>query len=344
MRPPRARAAGTPAAAPARFARRATLALALLSALPAFALEAPPLPFATHDRNPLVAVHGLPDAGDVFAGHDRPAAVDVSLDVTNTLHEEERDGERLFIDGEFYRLTVRGGYTPAPGWVLQATLPFAAQRAGGLDAFIDDFHALFGFPEGDRPGQPRNRLAVSYTDQGQTLLDLGEPREGPGDLRLALGRDLADGPGHRARAWLQLKLPTGDPERLTGSGAPDLAAWVSAASRGSGPLAGYASAGLLLLGDGDVVAERQNRGAWFASLGGHYAFTATFALQMELSAHSALYDSDTRALGPAAQLASGGWLRFAGGSLLHVAVIEDIHVGSAPDVTFHLAWRLPLAP
>ena len=93
------------------------------------------------------------------------------------------------------------------------------------------------------------------------------------------------------------------------------------------------------MGNGEVLADQQRDWTWFGRAGGEFLVLPALALQVELAAHGPLYDSDTRLLGESAQIIMGGWLKAFGDSRLHIAVSEDIAVGSAPDVVFHFGWR-----
>lgn len=310
-------------------------ALLVVEAAPA----QPPLPFATADRNPVVALHGLPDSASLFPVGDSRFRVSVEFDAANTLHDETFGGERLFFDGESRRTTLRAGYRFADDWMLEVSVPYIEHSGGSLDAFIDDFHAVFGFPGGGRGEQPRDQLRFEYLRDGESVLSVTGARSGLGDISAAVGHSLAARAHEGASLWAQLKTTTGSPGRLTGSGAVDFSAWLAGWRRFAAAWAGYAAGGGLLMGPGDVLAAQQRDWAWFARAGGEFQPLPWLALQVELSVHGPLYESETRLLGESAQITMGGWLRAFGESRLHIAVSEDVRVGSAPDVVFHLAWR-----
>jgi hypothetical protein len=297
-----------------------------------------PSPFATSDRNPLVAVHGLPDSGNLFPSAGGGFNLSVDFDAANTLHDEQHDDERLFVDAESRRLTLRLGYA-LDDWLIEVSVPYIEHDGGSLDAFIDEFHAAFGFPDGGRGGQPTDRLSFEYTNEGETVLQFDDARAGLGDISVALGRPVGGAANHGSVAWVQLKTTTGSASELTGSGAPDLAVWLAGWRRFAPRWAGYAAGGALIMGEGEVLAEQQRDWTLFGRAGGEYLPIPWLALQAELAVHGPLYDSDTDLLGESAQITMGGWLRAFGNSRVHIAVSEDIHVGSASDVVFHLGWR-----
>ena len=297
-----------------------------------------PSPFATSDRNPLVAVHGLPDTGNLFPSAGGGLTLGIDFEAANTLHDEKHDDERLFVDAESRRLTLRFGYA-LQDWLIEVSVPYVEHDGGSLDSFIDEFHDFFGFPDGGRDGQPGDRLSFEYTNEGVTVLQFDDARGGLGDIAVTLGRPVGTATNHGSVAWAQLKTTTGSVSRLTGSGAPDVALWLAGWRRFAARWAGYAAGGALIMGEGEVLAAQQRDWTWFSRAGGEYLPVQWLALQVELAVHGPLYDSDTDLLGESAQLTMGGWLRAFGDSRVHIAVSEDIHVGSAPDVVFHLGWR-----
>ena len=102
---------------------------------------------------------------------------------------------------------------------------------------------------------PRRRLAYAYERNGELAVDLDDETEGLGDLRLSLGwqllRPQGDNP-HALALRTSIKLPTGDDERLLGSGSTDIAFRLSGSQNLSTGFSGVCS-GL--------------RAAWFMSEG-----------------------------------------------------------------------------
>ena len=62
--------------------------------------------------------------------------------------------------------------------------------------------------------------------------------------------------------------------------------------------------------------------------------------KLQFDARTSVYsESAMRALGQSMALSMGGTLHFANGYDLDIAVVEDIDVGTSPDVVFHLNLR-----
>ncbi|NOX75927.1 MAG: DUF3187 family protein, partial [Gammaproteobacteria bacterium] len=139
----------------------------------------------------------------------------------------------------------------------------------------------------------------------------------------------------------QLSLPTGDSAQLRGSGAPELALWLSAnkAMRWLAlPVGWWGGGGVLLMGNGDVLPEQQRHAALFGSVGVGARVLPWMNLKLQLDFHGPLYDNSglTQINSPAAQLVIGGDLLLGKNVTLELAVTEDVVVHASPDVVFYL--------
>ncbi|HEX7045718.1 MAG TPA: DUF3187 family protein [Burkholderiales bacterium] len=323
----------------ADFRRIAWMMLALAPS--GFAAD-PYAPFPTYNQSPLVQIYGLPDPGSahVLAAGEREARV--SVDVANHFFAEAHAAERLLLDGETHRLTVMLRYGVRGGeWGIE--LPYLRHSRGFLDHLIDSWHDALGLPEGERPEHPNDRLRYVYERNGSRLLDLAQAAAGIGDARIHAAWALSTG-GHAAALRASLKLPTGDPDRLQGSGAADLALWLSAACgapRCPGAWRWNGSFGVLALGRGDVLRDQQRPAALFGSFGIGWRMRAPVVLKAELRSHGALYrDSALEPLGRTSfQLILGGTWLLSRTTALDVAISEDARISTSPDVSFLLSLR-----
>ena len=138
-----------------------------------------------------------------------------------------------------------------------------------------------------------------------------------------------------------IKLPTGDSDRLTGSGAADVSLGVAGDYRDvfdSSRWSGFYRAHAILVGEPNRLADRARpvigvlAGGLSAKLGPRVELTAQGTLR------SAAYDSSLRMLGePSLLLEIGGTILVSERLRLAIAVGEDIYVESAPDVSFALS-------
>jgi hypothetical protein len=325
------------------------LIAAALLPLPGSAVAELLAPFSVSNQSPLIQIFGLPGAAEstVLAPGKTAAALVFSL-ASN--HTSSSDGsETLLFDGETSRLTLGLRHGIGNGFEVGIGIPWVMHRKGFLDRFIIDWHDTFNLPQGGRDEGPFDRLAYRYSRDGVELINVGESTEGFGDLRLTAAWQLSrreEPSGARKTLALHssLKLPTGDSDRLLGSGSTDLALWLAAennwrASLGRCSL--YAAAGMMALTDGRVLPGQQRNLVGFATLGSGWAPWESLALKVQLDGHTPFYggsDLDELAAS-AAQLTLGGTLGLWPEGWLDLGVCEDLAVSTSPDVVFHLALR-----
>ena len=319
----------------------------LFSACPGFASSAWSLelvPFNTTNQSPLVAIYGLPAAGPARVLAPGRISAELRADIVSNFTRARETQEDILLDGETYRYTLALKHGIGERLEIGLEVPYVMHREGFLDSFINDFHDTFGFPDGSRSEAPKDRLAYSYIKDGRTLIDLSEEEEGFGDLRLTGAWQLCSREEDGARALAlraSLKLPTGDEDRLLGSGSTDFALWLTGSrSFRGGSLALFAAAGGLLMSDGDVLEDQQRNAVAFGTLGGGWRPLPRLALKLQFDGHTPFYrDSGLRELDGSVQLALGGTIGLTETLDLDLAVVEDIIADSAPDVVFHLALR-----
>ena len=318
---------------------------ALLVVMATGSVAADPLrqPFAVRNHNPFVAVYGIPvmDTVEVLdAGGQR---LGLTLDVTSNFTDDGTDNEFIAIDGETYRLALRYTRGLADGWEAGFELPLLRHGGGFLDGFIINWHDFFGFPQGGRDNSARDRLEYRYTTGGNDLLRVEEAETGIGDVTLHVGHRLGDGEGTRRLALrAQLKAPTGDSERLFGSGGWDAALWLQVQDSWTAHLWWSAGAGVSYLGRGDVLPDLQRSLVGILNLGAGWQPWQRLSLQLQADLQSPAYQdtplgqlSDT-----AVQLSIGGSARFTDRLYLDFAVVENEFTPDAsPDVSFHIRLR-----
>ena len=316
-------------------ARLPAMALWCVAATPALALDL--APFAAVNQNPFVQIYGLPPPLPIAAdrSHHRQEAA-LSFDIASHYVAQTAPGESLLIDGESYRTTLSARGDNGPWrWALQ--LPYIAHAGGVLDESIIDWHNTLGFDQGGRDLAATGHLQYLYIRNGVTVFELAQPRAGIGDvltqMQYALTRDWA--------AQFSLKLPTGDSASLLGSGSTDVSA-ASAWQWRRGDFGAYARAGVLALTRGDVLTAQQRRAVPFGNALLAWGFSPTLTLKLQADAHGPFYNgSELDSLGSESlQIGIGGSLAATKSSKIELAVIEDALVATAPDVTFHLRWRV----
>jgi hypothetical protein len=268
--------------------------------------------------------------------------LELRVDIASSCSTSTTGSERILLDGESYRYTLAVRRGIGSDFEIGAELPYGQHSKGFLDNFIYNWHDFFGLPQGERNDLPEDQLTYSYqSDDSSVLVD--EKESGLGDLRLTGAWRLMgeQGDDHHLALRSSLKLPTGDDKKLLGSGSTDLALWLSSSHfYNQETVALFASAGLLMMTDGEILANQQRHFIGFGSLGVAWQTFESVALKLQFDGHSAFYDDSTFSeLGESVQLIMGGTIALGAETSLELAVSEDIVVDSAPDVVFHLALK-----
>lgn len=315
---------------PTRLAIFATGMLLSLTALRAVAAGG----YATRDLNPILQPVFLP--AYISLDSEDSWRIDHSLFITNTHQDQSRGGESLIIDVENTRYELDFGYRH-DDWVVLINLPFIASRGGELDGLIEDWHDFWGFPEGDRGGEPRDQIEIEYRRDGALEYSQTESSSGLADVSLSLGHH----PRGEIGYFIGIELPTGSESDFSGNEAIDIALWIIADRQIGDDLSLYGLFGLSLPGDDGAIEGLIGDRIWVAQAGLDYRFTERIVGIAQLDYHSAsIEDSDLRAFGDSFQIQLGlGFERLFGEQRLDLFFSEDILVGSAPDISFGARLR-----
>ncbi len=305
-------------------------------------------PYYTRNQSPLVQIFGLPPAeGGTVAGKGR-TDVRLVLDVASIYAGDDRGRNLLRLDGEIYRLTLALRYGLGERLELGVDLPYVWQTGGHLDSFIDGFHQTFNLPQGGRDLWYRDRLRYLSVHDGRVMLDYEEPQDGFGDVLLSLGYQLVrtEGAGGSRTVTLRpaLKVPTGNGDKLTGSGSFDFSlrlAGTDSLLLAPWDLTWFWTAGALAMSEGDVLSEEQNNLVGFGTLGIGWEAASWLAFMLQFDGHTAFYGgSGLHQLdGASVQVTIGTEAALPGKILFDFGVTEDLVVETSPDVVFHVALR-----
>ena len=300
-------------------------------------------PFATANQNPFVRVYGLPLAQSAELTTNGKFNAGLVFDVSNNFAKDNKGDEVISIDGETYvtNLSMRYGLTDE--FEMGIDIPYLSHKRGSLDSFIENWHDFWGLPDGGRPDHPRDQLDYSYRKNGQALASVTESQSGFGDVSLSLGYQLS---ANEKRQWAlrtSIKLPTGDAEQLLGSDSTDIAAGIYLTDRSlvqNYNVTWHASGGLLWMGSGQVLDDQREDWVAFGSTTLGWLATKNVSLKLQLDIHTAFYDSGLVELGKnSAQLVFSGAVRLGKKWMLDLALSEDIAVGTASDVVFHVGLK-----
>lgn len=316
---------------PYLFARHSITALWLLMVT----TSAHAGPFATRDQNPLLAGFGMPHSmpARVLAAKEWRLAADFNWGSSAVVQFTPR--ESLIVDAETREFRATIGRGVGERLTVQLQVPYRTTGAGTLDNFIDDWHGWFGLVEGDRPQLPVDQYRISYGRNGVPQLELRSPSSGLADISAEVGYQIAANAKTLLAGWLSVKLPTGDADQLTGSGATDVSLAIAGERRVAARWSAFGQLGASYLGQGDLLPRQQRRVVWSGMAGIGFELSKRLELKMQFDAHSAAFDaSSLDFLGDTALLTVGGGYRFASGWQVDFGVSEDIVVEGSPDVVF----------
>lgn len=294
----------------------------------------------TRNQSPLLASFGFPGALPArlpAAGETRVAA---TLNWANAAAVETTDRYDYTLDAELRELRFRVEYALGPRVAAFMELPWREVSGGSLDGVVEDWHDLFGLPDGSRGKLPRNQLLVEYGQDGDLLLHLDRETSGIADIPVALGYQVATSDGNSLAGWLTVKLPAGEANGFTGSGATDVAVSLSGESRLADRWQLFGQVDAVWLGRGEVLPAWQEQFAWSALAGLTWNAWRALDLTVQLHANSRVFDVvATDFAGDAVVLGFGGSYRTRGGWRFDLGVSEDLDVKASPDAVFNFAVR-----
>jgi hypothetical protein len=299
-------------------------------------------PFVVRDQNPFLAGFGLPAAMPARLGESNGSRATVNrgwtgrMDLSwgSTALIQQSGSESLVVDAETREARATLQLPLSQRFSFQLQLPYRYTGAGNLDGFIDGWHDTFGLPEGARRDLPSDQINIAYTRAGQRPLSMTSSASGLADIEAALGYEITSSPASALTAWLSVKLPTGDEDKLTSSGATDASLVLAGQRRLNDRWSAFGQASLTWLGDGEILPAQQRSTVWSGLAGLSWRVWHGLALKAQVDAHSAAFDSDLGFLNEAVVLTVGGDYHFASGWRLDLGVSEDIAVEHSPDVVF----------
>lgn len=326
--------------------KRALLFVALLcSGGTACASDMEITPFGTSNQSPLLQVYGFPH--DTGADVVPPGAFrfGLSMDTTSNYTVASTPREQLVLDGETYRMALATRFGVTRNVEAGVEIPYYVQNGRFFDNFIINWHNTFGLPQGGRDSAVKNRVNYSYRKDGVQKLRMDSTTSGIGDIALTGGVSLYDvrdsGRHDRIALKAAVKLPTGDSSYLLGSGSTD----VSLQLCGSmvdysewGSLGVYGSVGALAMTQGDILRDQHKSRAAVGTAGLGWGPASWISFKAQLNGNTPLYRGSSldEISKNALMVMFGGSLKFPGEYLLDLGVAEDLSVGTAPDVSFHL--------
>jgi len=292
--------------------------------------------------NPFTQVYGVPatEPADVLAPHDESWRL--ALAIANHADAGDVPTESVTLDGESYYLTVSYRRAVAARFEAGIDIPFISHTGGFLDAPIETWHDIWGMSNSRRSGA-RNQLSFRYAGEDGSFYALDSASRGLGDVRLTAAMRLGHAGKYRYALRGGIKLPTGESADMLGSGGTDISLALHASgihSIGGRDLKLNAFAGVVALGDGDILPGIQRDAVFFGGLATGWQFSPRLTLAASLRTQSSCYDSALDEVGGnSAQLAIGGIFHFANTeSAVSLAVVEDLADNATTDFAIQVAW------
>jgi hypothetical protein len=256
----------------------------------------------------------------------------------------EYDGfeEEIAVDGETHRYSALVNYALRDNLQLGFEIPYIKHSGGFLDDFIYEWHDFFNQPQNGRDKDESDEIFFEYRNADGDAFGIDDTESGIGDVRLNAAY-LKPLENNRTLIYsAEIKLPSGDFDKLTGSGGTDVSVGVTINdphSLAKSNITLFAGLAAMYLGDidSDLSGDQYNF-AMAARAGMGWQALKKLQLKLQLDGHPPLYDSDIEEMGdPTLQVVIGGSLLFTEDVYLDLAITEDLIVETAPDVGFILA-------
>jgi hypothetical protein len=304
-------------------------------------------PIDVINNNPLIQVFGLPFIGNAKVMDKDTNSYSLHYAVSSLYVINQSSSEALLLDGEMTRTLFQYKFGVGQGRQWAIGIPYVAHSGGTLDGFINDWHDTFNLPESGRELAPDDRLQYLYRRNGQTLLDYTKSGGKIGDIQIATSwqlRKQMQPEEDNIALSINLKIPTGESENLTGSNALDFAIWVKREQAYrifdfDGGL--FYSGGALLAGKGDVLRDLHDPFVLFGGIGIAIDYNDIIRLTSQVDLHSPFYSAiDLPQLSDfGMQLTIVAAYRNNTGTTLEFGFSEDLSVDVSPDITLHFKYQ-----
>jgi hypothetical protein len=285
-------------------------------------------------------IHGQALPTNAALIHEKETQWSSSLAITNTLNVESSTNKSIHLDYENYRLNLSYQYGLNENWNIKFDLPVIYQGGGIFDSSINRWHDFFDLPEASRPFVENNLYNINYASQGKTFLSLNDTNLSLGDLQIAAARKLVDNESTAISVWTSLKLPTGNKNKITGSGSADASAWLAINQKLADNWLLNINAGTTILGSNTYKDITLSDYTVYGHVMLGWIVTDSISLKVQLQGHSSYYDdSQLRILGSTHLLTFGGTIKINHCHYFDIAMTEDIKLGASPDASLLLSWR-----
>ncbi|MBD3274527.1 MAG: DUF3187 family protein, partial [Candidatus Marinimicrobia bacterium] len=196
----------------------------LISLLPAQLFARDYLPFLSRNQSPLIQIFGLPVPGMAESQAPGKLLVNLTGKIANNHSWNYTSDKLVYFDGETRKVLAHIGYSLSKKITLNASTALMHHSGGITDDFIYHFHKTFRFPQGRRDPRYSGYLNYVYRSDETTRLWLSDSDRHVGDTQIFSSffiRSQKTNAKLFTTVQAGVKLPTGNPDHLTGSGSLD---------------------------------------------------------------------------------------------------------------------------
>jgi hypothetical protein len=136
--------------------------------------------------------------------------------------ERTYDPEQVARDYEGLVVETGASFNILKNLQVGMELRLVSYYTGVLDAFVENYHRAFGFPNGGRESFEQNRININLPNANDISLFLTKPSVAFGDIDLYMKYTYFQRTTISLAVVGALKLPTGNMQGLSGSGYPDI--------------------------------------------------------------------------------------------------------------------------
>lgn len=297
--------------------------------------------FQLANQNPLTAIHGLPKqlSADKFLkpGHH---SVSINLDASSHFIKKASGNDSLLIDGETLTLELSAEFALSDTFHWGVRIPYVYHSGGFLDGTVDSWHEFTSLPDGGRSIEASGQINYTYVKDGVTAYQLNQDENSAGDITAFAHWLQKPGENWQWGYNAQFKAPTGKASSLSGSEASALALWADLATieKGGKRLHHNLAGGISFHDRGDILSQQQQNIVPFVSYTGAWRWSDKVTFKGQLYGHGPVWKDSQ--VGVFTQEALQGAIGInwdyteQGGYEYEFALVEDILVRTAPDVSF----------
>ena len=115
-------------------------------------------PLYTKNLSPVAGLSGLPSQRSAATLDRHSLGVALHSSIASHYRADSNRDEFLNLDGETLRFALELLYGLAQNWDIQLEVPWLDHSGGNLDSLINDWHDLWGMPDGGRTDVPDDLL------------------------------------------------------------------------------------------------------------------------------------------------------------------------------------------